>query len=98
MRSLVCAAPSLTVGFSAGISVHRLRAALSATGGKALTAQDRATRLGFEGNTVTLPALIANNLESFALAATTAAPSALAGAAKVGAPRVTAWLATFRMR
>jgi hypothetical protein len=69
---------------------------LGTAGGKALAAQNRATRLGFERNTVTLPALVANNLESFALAATAA--SALAGAAKVGAPRVTAWLATLRMR
>lgn len=73
-----------------------LSAALSATGGKALAAQNGPARLGLERNTVTLPALIANNLESFPLAAT-AASSALPGAAKVGAPRVAAWLAALRM-
>jgi hypothetical protein len=69
---------------------------LSAVGGKALAAQNRAPGLGLERNAVTLSALIANNLESFALAAT-AASSALPGAAKVGAPRVAAGLAALRM-
>jgi hypothetical protein len=70
---------------------------LSAAGGKALAAQNGAARLGLERHTVTLPALIANYLESFAVAPTAAACSALAWAAKVGTPRVTAWLATLRM-
>ena len=69
---------------------------MSAAGGKALTAQNGATGLGLERNTVTLPALIANNLESFAFASTTAA-SALSGAAKILAARVAAWLAALRM-
>jgi hypothetical protein len=69
---------------------------LSTAGGKALAAQNGPARLGLEGDTVTLPALIANNLESFTLAATAAA-SALSGTAVVGAPRVAAWLAALRM-
>jgi hypothetical protein len=81
---------------SAGISVYTLCAALSTAGGKALAAQNGPACLGLERNTVTLPALIANNLESFPLAAT-AASSALPGAAKVGAPRVAAWFAALRM-
>jgi hypothetical protein len=82
---------------SAGISVYTLRAALSAAGGKALAAQNRPTLLGLERNTVTLPALIANNLESFPFAATAASSSALSGAAKILAARVAAWLAALRM-
>lgn len=74
-----------------------LSAALSAAGGKALAAQNGPARLGLERNTVTLTALIANNLESFPLAATAAATSALSGTTKVGAPRVAAWLAALRM-
>ena len=69
---------------------------MCAAGGKALTAQNGATSLGLERNAVTLPALIANNLESFALAAT-AASSALPGAAKILAARVAAWLTALRM-
>ena len=75
----------------------RLCAALSTAGGETLAAQNGPARLGLERNAVTLPALIANNLESFALAATAAAAPALSGAAKVGAPRVAAWLATLGM-
>jgi len=89
----VCTLPYGRV--SAGVSAYRLRAALGAARGKALTAQNGTTSLGLERNAVTLPALIANNLESFALAATAA--SALPGAAKVGAPRVAAGLAALRM-
>ena len=73
-----------------------LRAALSAASGKALTAQNRATGLRLERNAVTLPALIANNFEAFALAAT-AASSALPGAAKILAARIAAWLTALRM-
>jgi len=69
---------------------------LSAAGGKALTAQNGATGLGLERNAVTLPALIANNLKSFPLAAT-AASSALPGATKVGSARVAAGLAALRV-
>ena len=70
---------------------------MRAAGGKALAAQNWPALLGLERNAVTLPALVANNLESFSLAATATAASALAGAAKVGAPRVAAWLAALRM-
>ena len=73
-----------------------LCAALSAARGKALAAQNGPARLRLERNTVTLPALIANNLESFPLTATAAA-SALAGAAKILTARVAAWLAALRM-
>jgi hypothetical protein len=70
---------------------------LSAAGGKALAAQNRPALLGLERNTVTLPALIANNLESFALAASAASASALPGAPKILAARIAARLAALRM-
>ena len=73
-----------------------LRAALSATRGKTLAAQNGPARLGLERNTVTLPALIANNLESFPFTAATTS-SALPGAAKILATRVAAWFAALRM-
>ena len=69
---------------------------MSAAGGKAFAAQNGPALLGLEWNTVTLPALIANNLESFPLAAT-ATSSALPGAAKILAARVAAWLTALRM-
>lgn len=68
---------------------------MGTAGGKALTAQNGATGLGLEGNAVTLPALVANNLKSFPFAATAA--SALPGATKIGAPRVATRLAALRM-
>ena len=78
------------------LSRRQLSAALSAAGGKALAAQNGATGLGLEWNTVTLAALIANNLETFPFAAT-AASSALPGAAKILTARVATWLAALRM-
>ena len=70
---------------------------MSAAGGKALAAQNGPAFLGLERNTVTLPTLVTNNLESFPLAATAAASSTLPGAAKILAARVAAWLAALRM-
>jgi hypothetical protein len=67
---------------------------LGATCGKALTAQNRPAGLGLEGHAVGLAALIANNLEAFAF---TAASTTLPLATKVGAPRIAAGLAAFRM-
>ena len=75
---------------------YTLRAALGAAGGKALAAQNGPALLRLERNTVTLPALITNNLESFPFAAT-AASSALPRATEILAARVTAWLAALRM-
>ena len=74
----------------------KLSAALCATRCKTFTAQNRPAGLGLEGHAVALAALIANNLEAFALAA--ASSAALSLAAKVRAPRIAAGLATFGMR
>ena len=87
--------PPLRSGFRPNLCFG-LRAALRAARGKALAAQYGPSRLGLERNTVSFPALIANDLESFPLAAP-AASSSLSGAAKVGAPRVAAGLAALRM-
>jgi hypothetical protein len=67
---------------------------LGATRRKAFAAQYRPAGLGLEGDAVGLPALIAHDLKSFALTTTT---TALSLAAEVGAPRITARLATLRM-
>lgn len=96
MLGLLCGCTLPYGRVSVGISGYTLSAALSAAGGKALAAQNGPALLGLERNTVTLPALIANNLESFPFAATAAA-SALPGAAKILAARVAAWLAALRM-
>jgi len=79
---------------SAGISFYTLRAALGATSRKTFSAQNRSTGLRLERNVVGLPALIANNLESFALAASAAA---LAWTAKVLTARIAARLAALGM-
>jgi hypothetical protein len=68
---------------------------LGATRRKALATQNRAAGLGLEGHAVGLPALIANYLEAFALAA--ASGLAWAAAAEIRAARVAARLAAFRM-
>jgi hypothetical protein len=71
---------------------HSLGAAiLRAARGKALTAKHRPARLRFEGYAVGLAALIADNLEPFALPATTALPRA----AKVLPACVATGFATF---
>jgi len=70
-----------------------LRAALCATRGKTLAAQNGTAGLGLEGHAVGLTALIANNLKAFAFTASTT----LSLAAKVGAPRIAAGLAAFGM-
>jgi len=66
---------------------------LGATRSKALTTQHRPARLRFEGHVVGLAALIADDLEPFALAASSSALRI----AKVGAARIAARLTTFRM-
>jgi len=65
---------------------------LCATGAEAVTAQHRPSRLWFERDAVRLAALIANNLELFALRS-----ASLSRSAKVLAPRITAGFATLRM-
>lgn len=65
---------------------------LGAAGGKTLAAQYGPARLWFEGHAVALAALIANDLEAFALSSATAS---LTRTAKVGSARVATWLAAF---
>jgi len=79
-----------------GLVLLVLSAALCATRGKTFTAQNRPTGLGLEGHAVALAALIANNFEALAFAATST--PALSLAAKVRAPRIAAGLAAFGMR
>ena len=67
------------------------RPALRAAGAKALTTQNWPARLWLKGHAVGFAALIANNLEPFALTAS------LARAAKVSAPRISAGFATLWM-
>jgi hypothetical protein len=69
---------------------------LGATRGKTLATQTGPAWLGLEGHAVALTALIANNLEAFAL--TAASSAALSLAAKIRAPRIAAGLAAFGMR
>jgi hypothetical protein len=66
---------------------------LCAAGAEAFAAQDRPPGLRLEWDGVLLAALIANDLEAFALAATASLP----GSTKTLTAGVTARLATFRM-
>ncbi len=68
---------------------------LCAAGAEAVTAKHRPARLWFERHAVGLAALIANNLKFLAFCSS--ASLALAGAAKVGAARIAAGLATLWM-
>jgi len=66
---------------------------LCAAGAEAVSTKHRPARLRFEGHAVSFAALIANNLEFFALGAS----ASLAGTAKVLAAGIAAGLATLRM-
>jgi hypothetical protein len=67
---------------------------LRAAGRKTFSTQNRPAGLGLEGHAVALAALIANNFEAFAFAASS---TALSLATKVRAPRITAGFAAFWM-
>jgi hypothetical protein len=71
-----------------------LRAALCPAGAETIGAQNRTSRLWFEGHGVGLAALIANNFKSFALCSSAAS---LSGTPKAGSARVAARLASLRM-
>ena len=67
---------------------------LSAARTKTIAAQDRPAGLWFEGTHIGLAALIANNLESFAFAASA---TSLLWSTKAGAARIATWFASLRV-